>query len=126
MKHSPTLAWLKEPLVDGQPVRWVRSDSAWQIERHDRLLAAPFTLKPIAGFDDGGIALPFVTLHAAQDATLWPLERLLERMRGEFEIEVAMRRDAFLRGTQALIAALHTEALAEHARRSRRPQFRAA
>jgi hypothetical protein len=126
VKLSPPLAWRKEPVAAGQPARWLRSDSRWQIERRDRLLAAPFTLVPLAGFDGGGIALPFVTLQAAQAATLWPRERLLERMRGEFEIEVAMRRDAFLRGTQALIAALHGEALADEPRRSRSVQLRAA
>lgn len=126
MKPSPPLAWHKELVTAGQPARWVSSNGSWQIERHDRMLAAPFTLVPLAGVDGGGIALPFVTLKAAHEATLWPRERLLERMRGEFEIEVAMRRHAFLRGTQALIAALHVEALADEAHCSRPAQLHAA
>lgn len=125
-KPSPPPAWRKEPVSTGQPARWVSSDGRWQIERRDRLLAAPFTLVPLAGFDGGEIALPFITLQAAQEATLWPRERLLERMRGEFEIQVAMRRDTFLGGTQALIAALHAESLLDEAQRSRPAQLRAA
>lgn len=46
-------------------------------------------------------------------------------MRGEFEIEVAMRRDASLHGTQALIETLQAEAQ-EKARRSRSAQLGAA
>ncbi len=107
--------WRREILTQENRRVWPSTDGRWRIERPDRWLLASFILIRLDGED--AVPLPFITLQAAQEAITFPRERLLERMRGETEIEVAMRRGAFLKGTAALIEALHAEALQDEKKR---------
>ncbi len=85
----PRLTWSKDKSDGTSYSCWTRSDGAFLIEIKRRFEGCAYQLVPMRDGQQmlsfsGSWPLPFRTLQEAKDASLWPRETLLERMRQEF------------------------------------------
>lgn len=86
---SKKITWKRAPSDGTSYAYWERSDGLWFIETKPRFKKCPYTLELTRKgqqtlFPTGACFITFTTLAEAKEASTWPKETLLERMRSEY------------------------------------------